>query len=64
MVSKILLSEFNVLCLYDPVYAFPTRAEAAAEIVRLITEVGRCTLNPPNPWLKGAWYPGSFNPCT
>jgi hypothetical protein len=21
-------------------------------------------LTPPDPWLKGAWYPGGFNPCT
>jgi hypothetical protein len=27
-------------------------------------EVGRCTLTPPDPELKGAWYPGGFNPCT
>jgi hypothetical protein len=20
-------------------------------------------LNPPDPYLKGAWYPGGFNPC-
>jgi hypothetical protein len=25
---------------------------------------GRCTLTPPDPQLKGAWYPGGFNPCT
>jgi selenocysteine lyase/cysteine desulfurase len=25
---------------------------------------GRCTLTPPDPSLKGAWYPGGFNPCT
>jgi hypothetical protein len=24
---------------------------------------GRCTLTPPDPQLKGAWYPGGFNPC-
>jgi hypothetical protein len=24
----------------------------------------RCTLTPPDPQLKGAWYPGGFNPCT
>jgi hypothetical protein len=23
--------------------------------------VGRCTLPPPDPWLKGAWYPVGFN---
>jgi hypothetical protein len=23
-----------------------------------------CTLNPPDPQLKGAWYPGGFNPRT
>jgi hypothetical protein len=23
---------------------------------------GRCTLTPPDPQLKGAWYPGGFNP--
>jgi adenylate kinase len=23
---------------------------------------GRCTLTPPDPYLKGAWYPGGFNP--
>jgi hypothetical protein len=23
----------------------------------------RCTLTPPDPQLKGAWYPGGFNPC-
>jgi hypothetical protein len=28
------------------------------------TEVGRCTLTPPDPQLKGAWYPGDFNPCS
>jgi hypothetical protein len=26
--------------------------------------VGRCTLTPPDPQLKGARYPGGFNPCT
>jgi hypothetical protein len=26
--------------------------------------VGRCTLIPPDPQLKGAWYPGGFNPRT
>jgi hypothetical protein len=26
---------------------------------------GRCTtLTPPDPWLKGAWYPGGFKPRT
>jgi hypothetical protein len=25
---------------------------------------GRCTLTPPDPQLKGARYPGGFNPCT
>jgi hypothetical protein len=25
-------------------------------------EVGRCTLTPPDPQLKGAWYLGGFNP--
>ena len=25
-------------------------------------EVGRCTLSPPYPQLKGAWYPGGFKP--
>jgi hypothetical protein len=25
-------------------------------------EVGRCTLTPPDPQLKGAWYPGGFKP--
>jgi hypothetical protein len=24
--------------------------------------VGRCALTPPDPQLKGAWYPGGFNP--
>ncbi len=23
---------------------------------------GRCALTPPDPQLKGAWYPGGFNP--
>jgi hypothetical protein len=33
--------------------------------VAVITAVGRrCTLTPPDPQLKGAWYPGCFNPCT
>jgi hypothetical protein len=27
-------------------------------------EVGRCALTPPDPQLKGAWYPGGFNPRT
>jgi hypothetical protein len=27
-------------------------------------QVGRCTLTPPDPQLKGAWYPGGFNPRT
>jgi hypothetical protein len=26
--------------------------------------VGRCTLTPPDPYLKGAWYTGGFNPWT
>jgi hypothetical protein len=26
--------------------------------------VGRCALTPPDPQLKGARYPGGFNPCT
>jgi hypothetical protein len=25
-------------------------------------EAGRCTLSPPDPQLKGAWYPGGFQP--
>jgi hypothetical protein len=25
-------------------------------------EAGRCTLTPPDPQLKGAWYPGGFKP--
>jgi hypothetical protein len=25
---------------------------------------GRCALTPPDPQLKGARYPGGFNPCT
>jgi hypothetical protein len=29
-----------------------------------IFKVGRRTLTPPDPQLKGAWYPGGFNPCT
>jgi hypothetical protein len=36
-----------------------TVTELAAEI-----QVGRCTLTPPDPQLKGAWYPGGFKPCT
>jgi hypothetical protein len=28
-----------------------------------IFKVGRRTLTPPDPQLKGAWYPGGFNPC-
>jgi hypothetical protein len=32
---------------------------------RRVHEVGRrCTLAPPDPQLKGAWYPGGFNPRT
>ena len=31
---------------------------------RLGIVVGRCTLTFPDPQLKGAWYPGGFNPCT
>jgi hypothetical protein len=27
-------------------------------------EVGRCSLTPPDPQLKGAWYSAGFNPCT
>jgi hypothetical protein len=27
-------------------------------------EAGRRTLTPPDPQLKGAWYPGGFKPCT
>jgi hypothetical protein len=27
-------------------------------------KAGRRTLTPPDPQLKGAWYPGGFNPCT
>jgi hypothetical protein len=27
-------------------------------------EAGRCTLTPTDPQLKGAWYPGGFNPRT
>jgi hypothetical protein len=27
-------------------------------------EAGRRTLTPPDAYLKGAWYPGGFNPCT
>jgi hypothetical protein len=30
----------------------------------LSSSVGLCTLTPPDPQLKGAWYPGGFNPCT
>jgi hypothetical protein len=33
------------------------------EVSKLVV-VGRCTLTPPDPQLKGAWYPGGFKPCT
>jgi hypothetical protein len=29
-----------------------------------VLEAGRCTLTPPDPQLKGAWYPGGFKPRT
>ena len=38
------------------------RRAAAAELGASV--VGRCKLTPPDPQLKGAWYPGGFNPCT
>jgi hypothetical protein len=28
-----------------------------------VAKVGRCTLTPRDPYLKGAWYPGGFNSC-
>jgi hypothetical protein len=31
--------------------------------VKKLVEVGQCTLTPPDPQLKGAWYPGGFNTC-
>jgi hypothetical protein len=31
---------------------------------RVLYAVGRCALTTPDPQLKGAWYPGGFNPCT
>jgi superfamily II DNA/RNA helicase len=35
------------------------------EADRMLDMVGRFpTLTPPDPQLKGAWYPGGFNPCT
>jgi hypothetical protein len=38
--------------------------ETAARIMKSIYEVGAvCALSPPDPQLKGAWYPGGFNPC-
>jgi hypothetical protein len=40
--------------------AFGTRVTAAVARAK----VGRCTSTPPDPQLKGAWYPGGFNPCT
>jgi hypothetical protein len=50
--------------------AFPASAGRAVsqELPRRGAEdlhaVGRCTLTPPDPYLKGAWYPGGLNPCT
>jgi hypothetical protein len=37
-----------------------TASEASNAELR--AKVGRCTLTPPDPQLKGAWYPGGFNP--
>jgi hypothetical protein len=28
-----------------------------------VAAVGRCTLTPPDPQLRGTWYPGGFSPC-
>jgi hypothetical protein len=32
--------------------------------VKSMLVVGLYRLTPPDPQLKGAWYPGGFNPCT
>ena len=43
------------------------RAETAERLVLGMSQtitVGQCTLTRPDPWLKGAWYPSSFKPCT
>jgi hypothetical protein len=42
-----------------------SQAIAYVSVVPLFV-VGRCPLTPPDPYLKmkGAWYPGGFNPCT
>jgi hypothetical protein len=38
--------------------------QAPAAVAAAQQEAGRCTLTPPDPYPKGAWYPGGFNPCT
>ena len=39
-----------------------TAGELAASPMPARPEVGRCTLTPPDPQLKRAWYPGGFDP--
>jgi hypothetical protein len=53
------LKELRVLVLDgNPLRSLDGLAAAAPRL-----EVGRCTLTPPATQLKGAWYPGGFNPC-
>jgi hypothetical protein len=42
-------------------FSFP---QNNGDVFAFTTEVGQCALTPPDPQLKGAWYPGGFKPCT
>jgi hypothetical protein len=41
---------------------FNDLSEFANGVADAANSVGRCTLTPPDPYLKGAWYPGGFKP--
>jgi hypothetical protein len=41
-----------------------TEIHGPRPILSQVNEAGRRALTSPDPQLKGAWYPGGFNPCT
>jgi hypothetical protein len=68
LVSKFAFKRVNFVCRYaeeggDGTLAPPEKM-AAAIIEILEQKAGRRALTPPDPRLKGAWYPGGLNPRT
>jgi hypothetical protein len=54
------------LCHHNEEILEAAKGAAEAAAARAAAAVGppRCTLTPPDPQQKGAWYPGGFNPRT